>query len=83
MTTNNDLIVLHNRLRDLIAYGYEKYKFRMTDEERKLCEEYLYIQGEYEEALGNITAILERYKVKLDHESIHKNNEARKLMGLA
>jgi len=73
----------YKKLEKLIGYCYEKYKEKFTDIERENCELYLYEQGEYGEALTNLIAILEDYKIVLDQESKDKINEAKKLMSLS
>lgn len=80
--TNQNLREHYKRLENLIGFCYEKYKLKMTESERNICEEYLYDQGEYELALDSVLSILKYYKVDLGQECSAKIEEAKKLMGL-
>lgn len=78
---NNNLIEHYKMLEEFIGSCYKKYKNVMNQEEREIIEEYLYSQREYEEAWGNLKAILEGRKI-VDDECNKKLEEARQLMEL-
>jgi hypothetical protein len=63
------------RLNELISFAYEKYKLGLLENERHEVEEFLY-HREYEEALTNLIAILEKHKIVVDYESGAKLKEA-------
>ncbi len=77
---DQNLLEYYKKLENLIGFCYEKYKLRMTESERDVCEEYLYDQGEYELALDSVISILKYYKIDLDQECSAKIEEAKKLM---
>lgn len=79
--SDEKLLEHYKKLEELMGGCYEKYKHLMNEEEKDCIEEYLYTQGEYEEAWGNLKAILGGYKVD-DKECLEKLEEAKKLMGL-
>ncbi len=80
--TDINLIDIHKKLEELISHCYQRYKNIMTDSERETCEMYLYVQGEYEEALTNLVAILEEHKIEIDKKCLGKIEEAKKIMEL-
>jgi hypothetical protein len=78
-----DIILRMNKIEALISYGYEKYKASLSVDEKKMCNMYLYEQGEYEEALTNLTAMLRNHKVEIDPETKTKFKEAYDLMNIS
>jgi hypothetical protein len=78
---SNEPLSSDNKLISLITFCYEKYKHKMSETERKVCEEYL-LQWEFELALDNLLAILGKHNIELDAESAKKIQEAKDMMGL-
>ncbi len=79
---DENLIDIHKKLERLISYCYQKHKEIMSASEKETCEMYLYEQGEYEEALTNLMAILEKHQIEIGKECFDKIEEAKKIMGI-
>jgi len=73
-------IELYKKIEELISSCYEKYKDKFSVEEQDRCEMYLYTQGEYEEALGEILAILKKHNIEMEDGCYKSINAAKKLM---
>ena len=67
----------------LISMLFEKYKQNLSEEDRELCDEYLYEQGEYEEAISMLLAGLKYKNISLNEDDQKNVNEIYSLMGIA
>lgn len=71
------------KVESLIGILFEKYKQNLTKEDRELVDEYLYDQGEYEEAISMLLAGLKYKNISLTEDDQKKVNEIYSLMGIA
>lgn len=76
-----DLVELHQKLKSLIEGVYLKYKESLNKQDGEDCEEYLE-QGEYELAISNLLASLEKEKIEIDPDSSAKVDQIYNLMGI-
>lgn len=72
-----------SKVESLVGILFEKYKQNLTEEDRDLTHEYLYDQGEYEEAISMLIAGLKYKNISLSEDEKKIVNEIYSLMGIA
>lgn len=63
-----------------IGLLFEKYKQHLTEEDRELIDEYLYDQGEYQEAISILLVGLKYKDISLTEDDQRNLNEVYSLM---
>lgn len=78
-------LILRNRakkLEELIAYGFATYRDKFAPNEVDIIAQWLSYAGEYELALTELVAVLNKYEIVIDDKTKNKLREAYILMKL-